>query len=492
MVDIMPAFFGQEDSPPGEPLSWSDAMDNQGLIRSNQNSFSAAYRLADVLIILLTLQVCADSYNIPISPSYMVAGLVAVCLYLLVSESLELYRSWRSASMTSMLSMMTLAWLTACAGVLLAAFAFKASESFSRVVIGTWMLSTLGVLYVWRIFMRQVLSSLRRRGLNSRRVVIVGVNESGWKMRQQIKEMPELGYRFMGFFDDRSPDRVKQDFPDAILQGSIEDLIQRTRDDEFDVIYIALPLKAQKRIAEILERCGDTTASVHLIPDFFVYNLLHARLCQVGSMQTLSVYETPVSGINDVLKRMFDIVFSLCVLAVIALPMLLIAAIVKLTSPGPVIFKQYRYGLDGRAIQVWKFRSMTAMDNGSHVKQAAKNDARITPFGAFIRKTSLDELPQFINVLQGTMSVVGPRPHAVAHNEEYRKLIPYYMLRHKVKPGITGWAQINGYRGETDTLDKMSGRVDYDLDYIRHWSLWMDIKIILLTMCKGFTGKNVH
>jgi putative colanic acid biosynthesis UDP-glucose lipid carrier transferase len=197
-------------------------------------------------------------------------------------------------------------------------------------------------------------------------------------------------------------------------------------------------------------------------------------------------------GFNDVLKRLFDIVFSLCVLTVISLPMLAIAAAVKLTSPGPVIFKQYRYGLDGRKIQVWKFRSMTTLDNGDKVVQAKKGDARITPVGAFIRKTSLDELPQFINVLQGRMSVVGPRPHAVAHNEEYRKLIPYYMLRHKMKPGITGWAQINGFRGETDTLDKMEGRVDYDLDYIRNWSIWMDIKIVFLTVFKGFTGSNVH
>ena len=467
-------------------------MNDQGLIRSNQNSFSAAYRMADVLIILLVLLAAVRLNGLELSPSYMVAGLIAVCVFLLVSESLELYRSWRSASVTNMLSMMTLAWLAACAGVLLAAFALKVSESFSRIVIGAWMLSTLLALFAWRLFVRNVLSTLRRRGLNSRRVVIVGVNASGWRMRQQIKDMPQLGYRFMGFFDDRSPERVKTEFPEAVLQGSIEELIQRAKDDEFDVIYIALPLKAQKRIAEILERCGDTTASVHLIPDFFVYNLLHARLCQVGSMQTLSVYETPVSGVNDVLKRMFDIVFSLCVLSVIAIPMLVIAAIVKITSPGPAIFKQLRYGLDGRSIEVWKFRSMSTMDNGSEVKQATKGDARITPVGAFIRKTSLDELPQFINVLQGSMSVVGPRPHAVAHNEQYRKLIPYYMLRHKVKPGITGWAQINGYRGETDTLDKMSGRVDYDLDYIRHWSLWMDIKIILLTLFKGFTGKNVH
>jgi len=219
---------------------------------------------------------------------------------------------------------------------------------------------------------------------------------------------------------------------------------------------------------------------------------LHARFGEVGQMQTISIYDTPIFGFNDVLKRSFDILFSFSVLLVISPLMLSIALAVKLTSRGPVLFKQYRYGLDGKKIQVWKFRSMKTMENGNQVVQATKNDKRVTRVGAFIRKTSLDELPQFINVLQGRMSVVGPRPHAVAHNEEYRKLIPYYMLRHKVKPGITGWAQINGYRGETDTLDKMSGRVDLDLDYIRNWSLWMDVKIVFLTFFKGFTGSNVH
>ena len=265
-----------------------------------------------------------------------------------------------------------------------------------------------------------------------------------------------------------------------------------TRKGKFQTIFIALPLKAQKRINEILQKCGDTTANVHLIPDFFTYNLLNARLYEIGDMQTLSVYDSPMFGNNDVLKRLFDILFSSAVLSVIALPMLVIATAIKATSKGPVIFKQKRYGLDGREIEVWKFRSMTTMDNGDKVVQATKGDSRITPLGAILRSTSLDELPQFVNVLQGRMSVVGPRPHAVAHNEEYRKLIPYYMLRHKVKPGITGWAQINGFRGETSTLDKMEGRVEHDLEYIRNWSLWMDVKIVFLTFFKGFIGNNVH
>ncbi|GEA11485.1 hypothetical protein KUL49_18600 [Alteromonas sp. KUL49] len=209
-------------------------------------------------------------------------------------------------------------------------------------------------------------------------------------------------------------------------------------------------------------------------------------------MQALSVFDTPFQGASDLLKRAEDIVVGSIILTMLTIPMLFIAAAVKLTSPGPIIFKQKRYGLDGKQILVYKFRSMKVQDNGPVVKQATKNDPRITKLGAFLRKTSLDELPQFINVLQGRMSIVGPRPHAVAHNEEYRKLIKGYMLRHKVRPGITGWAQVNGFRGETETINKMVKRVEYDLDYIHRWSVWLDLKIIWMTIFKGFTNKNAY
>lgn len=464
----------------------------QGFIKSNQSSFSVFYRLLDVAFILLLLLVAASAYGVTFSLMYLAAGLIGSSAFSLLAESMDLYRSWRAASTRRLLATAASVWCITCALLLLLGFFAKVSEDVSRVVIGSWMLSVLVVLCGWRFVFRQVLFLLRAKGYNTRNVAIAGLTTQGIAMREQLLMYPELGMRFAGFFDDRSAERTDTDFPGEALEGSIADLIERTQNGEFDLIFIALPLKAQQRINDILQQCGDTTASVHIIPDFFTFNLLHARLGSVGSMQTISVYDSPIRGINDVAKRIFDVSFSLLVLTVIAIPMLFIALAVKLTSPGPVIFKQYRYGLDGRRIQVWKFRSMTSMDNGSVVKQATKGDARITPFGAFIRRTSLDELPQFINVLQGRMSVVGPRPHAVAHNEEYRKLIPYYMLRHKVKPGITGWAQINGYRGETDTLDKMSGRVDYDLDYIRNWSLWLDIKIVFLTVFKGFTGSHVH
>lgn len=206
----------------------------------------------------------------------------------------------------------------------------------------------------------------------------------------------------------------------------------------------------------------------------------------------ISIYETPFAGIDSMIKRMEDIVFSLLILCIIAIPMMLIAIGIKTTSKGPIFFKQTRYGMDGEKIRVWKFRTMTVTEDGEKVMQAKRNDNRITHFGGFLRRTSLDELPQFFNSLGGSMSIVGPRPHAVAHNEEYRAKIHGYMLRHKVKPGITGLAQINGFRGETDTLDKMEGRVKYDLLYIQTWSLILDVKIICLTVFRGFVGKNVY
>ena len=251
-------------------------------------------------------------------------------------------------------------------------------------------------------------------------------------------------------------------------------------------------MNAEKRIRHILDKCSDTTANVYIIPNFFMYNLLNARWQSVGSVQALSVYDTPFQGASNVLKRIEDIVLGSLILSLLLVPMCIIACVVKLTSKGPIIFKQKRYGLDGKQITVYKFRSMTTQDNGPKVKQATKNDPRITKVGGFLRRTSLDELPQFINVLQGRMSIVGPRPHAVAHNEEYRKLIKGYMLRHKVRPGITGWAQVNGLRGETETVSKMAQRVEYDLEYIHRWSVWLDLKIIVMTVFNGFVNKNAY
>jgi putative colanic acid biosynthesis UDP-glucose lipid carrier transferase len=248
----------------------------------------------------------------------------------------------------------------------------------------------------------------------------------------------------------------------------------------------------QPRIMKLLEDLGNTTASIYFVPDIFVFDLVQARFDDVKGIPVIAVCETPFTGVNSVVKRMSDVVLASLILLLLTPLMLAIAIGVKLTSPGPVIFKQRRYGLEGEEITVYKFRSMTVCEDGADVPQATKSDMRITPFGAFLRRTSLDELPQFINVLQGRMSIVGPRPHAVAHNEMYRKLISGYMIRHKVKPGITGWAQVNGLRGETETLDKMKARVEYDIEYLRDWSLFLDLWIIARTVLVVFKDRNAY
>jgi len=259
-----------------------------------------------------------------------------------------------------------------------------------------------------------------------------------------------------------------------------------------DVIYVALPMCSQPRILGLLEDLRDTTASIYFVPDILMFDMIQARIDTIGGMPVLAVCESPFYGLNALVKRASDLALAAAILLCVAPLMLGVALGVKCTSPGPVLFRQRRYGLDGREIVVYKFRSMTCVEDGAQLRQAQRADPRVTPFGAFLRRYSLDELPQFINVLQGRMSVVGPRPHAVAHNEMYRRLIRGYMIRHKVKPGITGLAQVNGLRGETDTLDKMRARIECDLAYLRHWSLLLDLQIVLKTVAEVLRGHNAY
>ncbi|HEY9107367.1 MAG TPA: undecaprenyl-phosphate glucose phosphotransferase, partial [Roseateles sp.] len=312
-----------------------------------------------------------------------------------------------------------------------------------------------------------------------RTAVVVGAGPLGHKVTRALRD--GQGVICLGYFDDRTPERLHPDAGTELL-GPLSRLSEFVREKSVREVYITLPLGSQPRIVQLLEQVQGTTASLFFVPDVFGISIIQGRLQDISGVPVVGICETPFTGTNELVKRISDIVLASIILVLISPILLALAIGVKLSSPGPVIFKQRRNGLDGEEIIVYKFRSMRTQDNGAVVKQATKGDSRITPFGAFIRKTSLDELPQFINVLQGRMSIVGPRPHAVAHNEEYRKLIKAYMVRHKVKPGITGWAQVNGLRGETDTIDKMVARVEYDLEYLRNWSLALDLQIILRTV----------
>jgi putative colanic acid biosynthesis UDP-glucose lipid carrier transferase len=468
-----------------------------GLIRTAQNSYSTVFRLIDLAIIGGLMLIVCYTMDLVFVNVYIFQTITAIAFFLLYSESLELYRSWRTDSLTSQLSVTLVCWGMVC-GSLAFIMYFTAvfdTVSSSKEAPLLWLISCAIALPLWRLIGRLVLNTFRRNGSNTRSALIIGVTYSGLALARNIQKNPHLGLNLVGFCDDRDDERLEKDhqsLEDNKFIGDVDYAIEMANRSRIDNIFIAMPMSAEKRIQQILSLCGNTTARVHIIPDFFTFNLINSRLSKIGDVQTLSIYDTPINGLASWSKRIEDLILSTSILTLISIPMLFIAALIKLTSKGPVLFKQDRYGLSGEKIKVWKFRTMTSTDNGDVVLQAQKNDSRITPFGAFLRKTSLDELPQFFNVFSGTMSVVGPRPHAVAHNEKYREEIGCYMLRHTVKPGITGWAQINGWRGETETIDKMEKRIEFDLDYLRNWSVFFDLKIVFITIFKGFVGKNVY
>lgn len=466
-------------------------MKDRDLIQANEPNFGLMYRLSDVTFIAAILYLSTELYTSTFSYNYQIAGALGLVCFLLLAESCNLYRSWTINTMREQFIAILVSWILTAFILMTFSYFTKTGSDFSRVVIGCWLFITPCFLISWRFVVKLFINQLYRKGFYTQRAAIIGATENGIALANELTPKEKPGLILEGFYDERSEDRIPNSL-NAPLCGTINDALDKARRGELQHIYIAMPLYAKGRITKFLEKFSDTTANTYLIPDFFNYNLLYPRWGHIGNVQVLSVFDTPFNGITAWVKRTEDIVLSSIILMLISPLLIAIAIGVKLSSPGPVFFKQDRYGLDGKKIKVWKFRSMKTMDNGNVVKQATKNDPRVTPFGSFIRRTSLDELPQFFNVLQGTMSIVGPRPHAVAHNEEYRTIVERYMLRHKVKPGITGWAQINGYRGEIDTLSKMEKRVEYDLAYIQRWSLLMDIKIIYLTTLKGFTDRMAY
>ncbi len=465
----------------------------RGLLRTYESALALIQRLADAGWIVLSQYVACLLYGQQWNQTNTVAALVAVLAFHFAAEVNGLYRSWRGAPMKGEVFQALAAWAIAAPVILFVAFLTKTSTSYSRVVTTVWFGLTPGLIVAWRILLRIALMEFRRRGRNSRTVAIAGLTPMAQRIAERIASDPYSGMRILGFYDDRKPGR-RHVLPEQYgpLIGDLDQLVADARDGKIDRVYITLPLKAEPRINTIVHKLADTTATVFVVADFLVFDLLHAQWSQVGDIPVVSIFDTPFHGLGGWLKRVEDIMLGAVIVSLIALPVAIIAAGVKLSSRGPVFFKQRRYGLNGKEIRVLKFRTMTVCEDGPIVTQATKDDQRITPLGALLRQTSLDELPQFIQVLTGEMSIVGPRPHAVAHNELYRAKIHGYMLRHKVKPGITGWAQVNGWRGETDTVDKMEKRVEHDLEYIRNWGLFWDLKIIFLTIFGAKKSENAY
>jgi putative colanic acid biosysnthesis UDP-glucose lipid carrier transferase len=440
----------------------------------------AVLRHLDPLIVVACLFACQGLYRQPLSPAvgYLALFVLIICSPLFGRFDLPHQESTGQtplASFPAACSRIVVRWAAIVAALLFMAFAFKVGAVFSRRVMLTWFVLTpiaLSVSQAVRLRARWFAARMP-----TRRYIIVGVNDVGLELARRL---PAKG--FSGYFDFRSPDRISQLLDADKFAGHCRDLADYVRTHGVGLVYIALPLANVPRLSELINALRDTTASVYFVPDAFAFDLIQGRLGEVEGMPVLAVCDTPFHGTDAVLKRTMDLALGGCAFA-LALPLIVLIGIaVKVSSRGPVLFRQRRYGLNGEEIIVYKFRSMKVCEDGPVVTQATAQDFRVTRLGRFLRRTSLDELPQLFNVLQGSMSLVGPRPHAVAHNEKYRRLINGYMIRHKVRPGITGLAQVNGLRGETETVEKMAERVRYDLEYLRNWSPWLDIEILLRSL----------
>ncbi len=480
----MPTRLHADIPPVNGAASWLDGYESRAVGLGRSHVFRVIEAALDPLILVVSLWGGALYRDGRVSSAYLILGVLVFSLSFPGASQLRM-------SVMRMVFNICFNWIWIAGLLLMIGFLTNYAKAFSVNVIGHWLWLAPFCQVMAHLVLRRAAPQLIRLQGELPRAVVVGMNPQGEALARGITGSAYAGIELLGFIDDRGDQRYTQK-NEFKLVGKIDELTAFVKSNRVQFIYLSLPMTSRPRILQVLDGLKDTTASIYFVPDMFITDLIQGRTDSVCGVTVIAVCDTPFRGYNGFLKRGSDVLLALLILLLISPLLLLIAVLVKLDSSGPVFFKQRRYGLDGEDIVVYKFRSMVVLEDGERIEQAHKNDARVTRLGAFLRRTSLDELPQFCNVLQGRMSVVGPRPHAVAHNELYRTLIKGYMVRHKVKPGITGWAQVNGQRGETDTLDKMQARIDFDLDYLRNWSLQLDLYIILKTIRLVFKDSTAY
>ena len=452
-------------------------------------------RATDIGIVLLSSLIVHYLYfgDLNVIPVRMIVLLFSIGATYIFFVLGGLYTTRDGLRLGEELSRLTVSFMLMVLATGLFAFLSKIAIDVSRFWFGVYMLLAYCGLCGYRILHRFYLIWLRRQDRYSQSIVIAGAGALCAFTLRRLQEQHWVGIKVDGIFDDQARDGLE----DVELSGTLRDIpshVEQRRSDgrPIDQVWVALPLKEEDAITELVESLKDSSADVCIVPNVFANHLLNGTQFHIADLSVVNVSEVQLAPFGEWFKIAFDYVAALLAIILFMPVMIIIGCLIWLDSPGRILFKQRRYGIDGQEIEVWKFRTMSVSQDGTEVPQATANDERVTRIGRFLRRTSLDELPQFFNVLQGRMSVVGPRPHAVSHNEEYRKKIHGYMMRHKIKPGITGWAQVNGWRGETDTLEKMENRVRYDLEYIKNWSAWLDIKIVWLTILHGFSNKNAY
>lgn len=467
----------------------------QSAIGKNSSQLELSLRLIDVLAIEVASQLASYlHFSVPLAESTPIhTGLVFFCcaLAFLLFPQFGLYNSWRGRSMVAMFGRIAASWALVLLIALFFSFLIHHVGLVSRLWVFYWYAIGIALLILSRIMVYSILHYLRKKGWNSKRVVIVGYGQTGQEMHRRAVQQDWLGYEVKAVHADTEEEN-NLIHPAIRKIDTLEEIHDYVLTNRVSEIWLTLPISASAKLQQLQYLLRNELVDIRWIPDTLSMQILSSTVVNFLGLPAVDLNRPNLSGLNGMVKDLFDKIFALLMLILMAPLFLAIATGIKYSSPGPVFFRQPRHGLNGKKFDVYKFRTMKLHREDGTVTQATQDDPRITPFGHFLRRTSLDELPQFFNVLIGDMSVVGPRPHALQHNDFYKNQVETYMLRHRVKPGITGWAQIHGYRGETDTLDKMAKRVQFDLYYIRHWSLWMDLRIIIWTAFRGWTGNNAY
>jgi len=442
-------------------------------------------QLLDPLLVALALWIACRVHDAPWHEGMVAAAATGVASFALLAERSGIYRSWRGGGLGRELKEVLGVWSGTVLALLLLAFATGSSAAYSRAVLLGWWLLTPLLFAGLRLVSRMSARALRRCGYNRKRAAIVGSGMIAGRVAETMASRPWMGFELVGCFDVGTHTEGGPTAP-------LEELERLVRDGEVDTVYVATAMGEDSEAAELVRRLTATHAAVFFVPDLAPFALSRARWTSFGSLPAVSLFESPLTDLERLSKRVEDLMLGSAAFALALIPMLLIAAAIRLTSPGPVFYRQRRHGLDGKGIWVHKFRTMYVCESDDEFQQVRRQDPRVTPLGRILRVTSLDELPQLFDVLRGDMSLVGPRPHPVPLNERFADSIDWFQLRHRMKPGMTGWAQINGLRGETDTEAKMRGRVEHDLEYIRNWSLWLDLKILALTPLRGLSGDGSY